>query len=204
MDKKKHVSKLLELYADEKFSARFRDKITKNKQVWSDLAAALNKDLNINVSGDQCDVKVRKLKKRYYDCEEHNKKTGVTPKYCEHYNQLDEIFQDSETITPRVLHSSLSGKEDRKRPVKGKKRKATDVNHGEDYVEDGNNEENEEPKGKKRLRRSPGSTAETFKTYVEERRQDNQLMLDRLEKMHNEKTAILGSFLNIFKELVKK
>ena len=52
---------------------------------------------------------------------------------------------------------------------------------------------------KKRLRRSPGSTVETFKTYVEERRQDNQL-----EKMHNEKTAILGSFLNIFKELVKK
>ena len=41
---KKQVSKLLELYADEKLSARFRDKITKKKQVWSDLAAALNKD----------------------------------------------------------------------------------------------------------------------------------------------------------------
>ena len=65
-------------------------------------------------------------------------------------------------------------------------------------------EENEDPSGKKRLRRSPGSTTETFKTYVEERRQDNQLMLDRLEKMHNEETAILGSLLNIFKELVKK
>ena len=87
---------------------------------------------------------------------------------------------------------------------RGKKRKAADVNHGEDYVEDEDNEENEELKGKKRLRRSPGSTAETFETYVEERRQDNQLMLDRLEKMHNEKTAILGYFLNIFKELVKK
>ena len=146
---------------------------------------------------------VRKLKKWYHDCEEHNKKTGVTPKYCEHYNQLDKIFQDSKTINPRVLHSSLRGKEDRKRAGKGKKRKATDVNHGEGYVEDEDNEENEEPKGKIRLRRSPGSTVETFKTYVEERRQDNQLMLDRLEKMHNEKTAILGSFLNIFKELVK-
>ena len=201
---KKQVSKLLELYADEKFLARFRDKITKKKQVWSDLAAALNKDLNIHVSGDQCDVKVRKLKKRYHDCEEHNKKTGVTPKYCEHYNQLDEIFQDSETINPKVLHSSLRGKDDRKRAGKGKERKATDVNHGEDYVKDEDNEENEEPKGKKRLRRSPESTAETFKTYVEERRQDNQLMLDSLEKMHNEETVILGSFLNIFKELVKK
>ena len=103
-----------------------------------------------------------------------------------------------------MLHSSLHGKEDRKRAGKGKKRKATDVNYGEDYVEDEDNEENEEPKGKKHLRRSLGSTAETFKTYVEERRQDNQLMLDRLENMHNEKTAILGSFLNIFKELVKK
>ena len=78
---KKQVSKLLELYANEKFPARFREKITKKKQVWSDLAAALNKDLHINVSRDQCDVKVRKLKKRYHDCEEHNKKTGVTPKY---------------------------------------------------------------------------------------------------------------------------
>ena len=58
---KKQVSKLLELYANEKFSALFRDNITRKKQVWSDLAAALNKDLNINVSGDQCDVKVRKL-----------------------------------------------------------------------------------------------------------------------------------------------
>ena len=166
---KKQVSKLLELYADEKFSARFRNKITKKKQVWSDLAAALNKDLNINVSGDQCDVKVRKLNKRYHDCEEHNKKTGVTPKYCEHYNQLEEIFQDSEMINPRVLHSFLRGKEDRKRVGKRKKIKATDVNHGQDYVEDEDNEENEEPKGKKRLRRSPGSTAETFNTYVEER-----------------------------------
>ena len=56
-----------------------------------------------------------------------------------------------------------------KRAGKGKKRKAADVNHGEDYVEDEDNEENEELKGKKRLRRSPGSTAETFETYVEER-----------------------------------
>ena len=105
-----------------------------------------------------------------------------------------------------MLHSSLRGKEDGKRAGKGTKRKATDVNHREDCVEDEDNEENEERKGKKRLRRSPGSTVETFKTYVEERRQDNQLMLDRLrlEKMHNEKTAILGSFLNIFKELLKK
>ena len=86
---KKQVSKLLESHADEKFSARFRDKITKKKQVWSDLAAALNKDLNINVSGDQCDVKVRKLKKRYHDCEEHNKKTGVTPKYCARLRTLE-------------------------------------------------------------------------------------------------------------------
>ena len=93
-----------------------------------------------------------------------------------------------------MLHSSLRGKEDRKRAGKGKKRKATDVNHGEDYVEDEDNEENEEPKGKKRLRRSPGSTAETFKTYVEERRQDNQLMLDILEKMHNEKNSYFGFF----------
>ena len=126
------------------------------------------------MSGDQCDVKVRKLKKRDHDCEEHNKKTGVAPKYCEHYNQLDEIFWDPETINPRVLRSSLRGKKERKRVGKGKKRKATDVNHGEDYVEDEDTEENEEPKRKKRLRRSPGSTAETFKTYVEERPQDNQ------------------------------
>ena len=100
---KKQVSKLLELYADEKFLAGFRDKITKKKQVWSYLAAAINKDPNINVSGDQCDVKVRKLKKQYHDCEEHNTKIGVTPKYCEHYNELDEIFQDSETINPRLF-----------------------------------------------------------------------------------------------------
>ena len=74
--------------------------------------------------------------------------TGVRPKYCEHCNQLDEIVQDSVTINPTVLQSSLRGKEDKKRAVKGKKRKATDVNHGEDYVEDDDNEENEELKGK--------------------------------------------------------
>ena len=68
---KKQVSKLLELYANEKSSARFRDKITKMKQVWSDLAAVLNKDLNISVNRDQYDVKVRKLKKWYHDCKEH-------------------------------------------------------------------------------------------------------------------------------------
>ena len=86
-----------------------------------------------------------------------------------------------------MLYSSLRGKEEGKRVGKGKKRKATDVNDGEDYVVDEDNEENEEPSGKKRSRRSLGSTAGTFKIYVEERRQDNQLMLDRLEKMHNEK-----------------
>ena len=66
-----------------------------------------------------------------------------------------------------------------------KREKQLTLKNGEDYAEDEDNEENEEPSGKKRLRRSPGSTAETFKTYVEERRQNNQLMLDRLGKMHN-------------------
>ena len=187
---KKQVSKLLKLYANGKSSARIRDKITKMKQVWSDLAAALKKDLNINMSGDHCDVKVRKLKNSIIIV----RNTGVRPKYCEHYNQLDEIVQDSVMINPRVLQSFLRGKEDKKRAVKGNKRKATDVYHGEDYVEDDDNEENEEPKGKKRLRRSPGSAAETFKTYVEERQQDNQLMFDRLEKMHNEKISYFGFF----------
>ena len=49
---KKQVLKLLELYVDEKFLAGFRDKITKKKQVWSYLAAAISKDPNINVRGD--------------------------------------------------------------------------------------------------------------------------------------------------------
>ena len=82
----------------------------------------------------------------------------------------------SRTLRQLTQDCSLRGKEDGKRAGKGKKRKATDIDHGEDCAEDDDNEENEEPSGKKHLRRSPESTGETFKTYVEERRQDNQLM----------------------------
>ena len=61
------------------------------------------------------------------------------------------------------LREKEDGKRAGKRAGKGKKRNATDINHGEDYAEDEDNEENEEPSGKKHLRRSPGSTAETLK-----------------------------------------
>ena len=72
---------------------------------------ALNADLMLAapVTGEQCDTKFRILKKKYLDCIEKNNKTGASPKYCDHYELLDEIWGCSDQATPKAIGGSLKG-----------------------------------------------------------------------------------------------
>ena len=93
---KKAVTRMLQLHLKDRFRDKFNNRFSKKKQVWDELAKALNAHLMLAapVNGEQCDTKSRilQLKKKYLDCIEKNNKTGTGPKCCDHYELLDEIW----------------------------------------------------------------------------------------------------------------
>ena len=121
---------MLQLYLEDRFRDKFNDRFSKKKQVWDELAKALNADLMLAapVTGEQCDTKFSILKKKYLDCIEKNNKTGANPKYCDHYELLDDIWGCSDQAMPKAIGRSLKGLQ--------KKRKCKVDQEGNDENED--------------------------------------------------------------------
>ena len=190
---KKAVTRMLQLYLEDRFRDKFNDRFSKKKQVWDELVKALNADLMLAapVTGEHCDTKFRILKKKYLDCIEKNNKTGASPKYCDHYELLDEIWGCSDQATPKAIGSSLKGLQ--------KKCKYKVDQEGNDE-----NEDEPTPTSRKRNRKSTSAAAEAFQNYMTERKEENSLMCDMLKRMHEDKIKMFGSFLEVFKKLTEK
>ena len=145
---------MLQLYLEDRFRDKFNDRFSRKKQVWDELAKALNTDLMLAapVTGEQCDTKFWILKKKYLDCIEKDNKTGANPNYCDHYEILDEIWGCSDQAMPKAIGSSLKGLQ--------KKHKCK--------VDQEGNDENEDelmPTSRKRNRKSTSAAAEAFQNY---------------------------------------
>ena len=65
------VLRLLELYQEDRYFAKFQDKATRKKVIWNEIASELRKE-GIEVTGEQCNTKFRNMKRNYTECEDNN------------------------------------------------------------------------------------------------------------------------------------
>ena len=91
------VLKLLDLYQEGRFQRKFIDKVIMKKKAWDAMASKIQKS-GYNVSEDQCDIKMRNLRRRFTEVEDNNNTTGAAPKTCELYEEFCNIFNDSPQI----------------------------------------------------------------------------------------------------------
>ena len=55
------VRRMLELYREDKFLKRFKDRVTKKKCIWMEIVTILNDEFHIKITADQCCTKFRNL-----------------------------------------------------------------------------------------------------------------------------------------------
>lgn len=64
------------------------------------------KKTGLIVTATQTENKWKNIRKAYMAVKDHNSKSGNAPKTCKFYDELDEIFSKSPSVTPVALASS--------------------------------------------------------------------------------------------------
>ena len=78
------------------------DGAVRNKQVFQDISKNLQK-LGYNRDWEQCQNKIKNLKKQYRVVKDHNGETGKGRKTCLFYRELDEILGHRPASVPTAL-----------------------------------------------------------------------------------------------------
>lgn len=87
---------------------RFKDINTKNKTLWEEISAELQKK-GVPFTAKSCETKMKNPKRSYVACVDHYKVSGNDRKKCNFYDELHEIFSRDDTIQPKTLCSNLDG-----------------------------------------------------------------------------------------------
>lgn len=58
-------------------------------------------------NGVQCENKFKDLRRRYMATKDHNAQTGVQPKTCKFYNEMEEVLSMKPNVKPVAIASSL-------------------------------------------------------------------------------------------------
>ena len=93
---------LLSLYRDREY--KFKDKKTKKKAVWDEVAAEMAVK-GYNYTGLRCETKFKNLKQNFTKTVDHNNKTG-NDKTCPFYEELEEIYGLTPCVKPVAVCSN--------------------------------------------------------------------------------------------------
>ncbi|KAB0790135.1 hypothetical protein PPYR_15540 [Photinus pyralis] len=100
------VKLLLELYREK--LEMFRSSKKTNKSIWA-LIAKTFCEKGMSVTGDQCDLKFRNLKKTYKRIKDSNSKTGRGTYSWPYFTIFEEMFATDADVNPLCIASSSSG-----------------------------------------------------------------------------------------------
>ncbi|XP_025160529.1 trihelix transcription factor GT-2-like [Harpegnathos saltator] len=178
---------LFSLYED--YQDKFQSTVIKNDTVWDKIKVQMNISGNYNVTRTQINDKWANMRKTYMRIKDHNKRTGVTPKTCRYYNEMDCLYGDNPNVNPVKVVSNM-------------RFEAEDENISS--AENSAADNNEPKKGKKtKIERHLSSWTENFIEYSKERdkRQEQRnaekiVAIENATKTFRENTTRQNSFGN--------
>lgn len=96
---------LFSLYED--YKDEFKSTVIKNDAVWDKIKVQMNIDGNYNFTKTQIKDKWTNMRKAYMRVKDHNKGTGVTPKTCRYYDEIDNLYGDKPNVDPVKVVSNM-------------------------------------------------------------------------------------------------
>ena len=156
--------------------------------------------------------KFRNIKKKYQVTANHINLTGAAPKTCDFYDELDDIFSNSDQITPWSLYSSKRGRENKpNEDDKSDSEVEIDPDGPEDKdVDDGNEDdlgqegEQSQKKREKRWRKTwqkskdkRTGTGQVMKEYMEQREAQNRELIDLVRESNKERNQMFSQLIGV-------
>lgn len=100
------VKVLIKLWQDH--DSLFKSSVMKNVEVWRMISEGLQRtNPNWIFSAVQCENKFKDLRRHYMATKDHNAQTGVQPKTCKFYNEMEEVLSMKPSVKPVAIASSL-------------------------------------------------------------------------------------------------
>jgi len=108
---------LIEIVSSLEFDKKLKDKRSKKKSIWKDIAENLNErgfKLNPESPGEKVHQKWRNMEREYRSYIEHQKKTGEgNKKQPEFFDELHRIFSVRHSVNPVVISDTSSSSSDK-------------------------------------------------------------------------------------------
>ncbi|KMQ82895.1 nucleoside diphosphate kinase 6 [Lasius niger] len=100
------IKTLIKLWQDHE--SLFKSSVMKNAEVWRMISESLRKmNLNWIFNAVQCENKFKDLRRHYMATKDHNIQSGVQPKMCKFYNEMEEVLSMKPIVKPVAIASSL-------------------------------------------------------------------------------------------------
>ncbi|XP_077279671.1 uncharacterized protein LOC143907048 [Temnothorax americanus] len=100
------------IYQWKQHQSLFENTSIRNDVVWTKISEELEKANSAwQYTGKNCENKFKDISKVYKRTKDHNNQTGVAPKTCKYFQELEEVLGEKPCLKPVALASSL-----RKRP----------------------------------------------------------------------------------------
>ena len=103
---------LIEIVSSPEFAKKLKDKSSKKKSIWKDIAERLNKrgfKLNTDYPGEKVHQIWRNMEREYRSYIEHKKKTEEgNKKQTEFFDELHKIFSVRHSVNPVVISDTSS------------------------------------------------------------------------------------------------
>ncbi|XP_018403070.1 PREDICTED: uncharacterized protein LOC108779996 [Cyphomyrmex costatus] len=112
----------------------FESSCTRNDVVWAKISEELKKTNNAwQYTTKNCENKFKNITKVYKRTKDHNNQTGVEPKTCKYFKELEEVIGEKPCLKPIALASNL--KKRSHLAVISKNTSSTDTTNDTDNVE---------------------------------------------------------------------
>lgn len=86
----------------------FESSVIRNDVVWAKISEELKKVNNAwQYTAKNCENKFKDISKVYKRIKDHNNQTGVEPKMCKYFEELEEVLGDKPCLKPLALASNL-------------------------------------------------------------------------------------------------
>ncbi|XP_074644420.1 uncharacterized protein LOC141914560 [Tubulanus polymorphus] len=198
------VLKLIDLHKD--YAEKFSDPKIKKATIWKQIAHDML-DAGFDFTADQIKNKWNNLMKKYRKTVDHNNKTGVEPKTCIFYDELDAYLGCKPNVRPNFVIASTN-MESSSTTTDSASNAEMDVDPFEPISF---------PPAKK-LRKSRGSTSAKSDTFMElmekqeeSRKEDSVKLMETIQANHkeimtleNEKLEVERKKISVFEKLLEK
>lgn len=143
------VKSLIKLWQDHE--SLFKSSVMKNAEVWRMISESLQK-MNPNwiFNAVQCENEFKDLRRHYMATKDHNAQSGVQPKTCKFYDEMEEVLSMKPNIKPVATASSLKR---RSTALESHSTSESDVSTEAQENSDSNNEEIKIDKKEKKVKK---------------------------------------------------